>query len=223
MERSAISTGGASSLRAESCFSRWPPLRARFAGSIDALIAARCIQGVGGALLTPGSLALISAAYTDDAARGKAIGLWSGFSALTSAAGPLIGGWLTQEFSWRYVFVINIPIAIAVLAVLPLVPESRDESSDRHIDVIGATLATLGLGLLVYGLIAMNAGITATAVLIALVGSRCWQVSCSSNGGPKIRSFAAISSPRAPSVSRISIRSSSIPRWAEASTSCRSC
>lgn len=142
-----------------------------FAGSIDALIAARCVQGVGGALLTPGSLALISAAYTDDEARGNAIGLWSGFSALTSAAGPVIGGWLTQEFSWRYVFVMNIPIAIGVLAVLPLVAESRDESSDRHIDAVGATLATLGLGLLVYGLIAMNSGrITTTAVLIAIAG-----------------------------------------------------
>lgn len=142
-----------------------------FAGSIDILIAARCIQGVGGALLTPGSLALISAAYTGDGARGRAIGLWSGFSALTSAAGPVIGGWLTQEFSWRYVFVINIPIAIAVLAVLPMVADSRDESSDRHVDVIGATLATVGLGMLVYGLIAMNAGrIAPSAVVIAIAG-----------------------------------------------------
>jgi EmrB/QacA subfamily drug resistance transporter len=141
------------------------------AGSIDALIAARCIQGVGGALLTPGSLALISAAYTDDAARGKAIGLWSGFSALTSAAGPVIGGWLTQEFSWRYVFVINIPLAIAVLAILPLVPESRDDTSDRRIDVLGAGLATLGLGLLIYGLIAMDAGrVAAPAVVSAIAG-----------------------------------------------------
>ncbi|HEX3671956.1 MAG TPA: MFS transporter, partial [Candidatus Cybelea sp.] len=72
------------------------------AGSIEALIAARCLQGVGGALSTPGSLALLSAAY-DERDRGRAIGLWSGFSALTSALGPVIGGWLTQSFSWRYV------------------------------------------------------------------------------------------------------------------------
>ncbi|MGB8152163.1 MAG: DHA2 family efflux MFS transporter permease subunit, partial [Candidatus Cybelea sp.] len=140
------------------------------AGSIEMLIAARCIQGIGGALLTPGSLSLISAAYSGEA-RGRAIGLWSGFSALTSAAGPIIGGWLTQEFSWRYVFMINIPIALVVLAVLHGVPESRDETADRRIDVVGATLATLGLGLLVYGLIAMNSGrIAAEALGTAIVG-----------------------------------------------------
>jgi EmrB/QacA subfamily drug resistance transporter len=141
------------------------------AGSIEILIAARCVQGIGGALLTPGSLALISAAYSGEQ-RGRAIGLWSGFSALTSASGPIIGGWLTQEFSWRYVFIINIPVAILVLGVLQLgVPESRDESADRRIDVAGAALATLGLGLLVYGLIAMNSGrITAEAVGITIVG-----------------------------------------------------
>lgn len=141
------------------------------AGSIEILIAARCVQGIGGALLTPGSLALISAAYSGEQ-RGRAIGLWSGFSALTSASGPIIGGWLTQEFSWRYVFIINIPVAILVLVVLQLgVPESRDESADRRIDVAGAALATLGLGLLVYGLIAMNSGrITAEAVGTTIVG-----------------------------------------------------
>jgi EmrB/QacA subfamily drug resistance transporter len=141
------------------------------AGSIDALIAARCVQGVGGALLTPGSLALISAAYSGEQ-RGRAIGMWSGFSALTSAAGPIIGGWLTQEFSWRYVFVINVPLAILVLVVLQLgVPESRDDSADRRIDVVGAVLATSGLGLLVYGLIAMNAArITSVAIGTTLAG-----------------------------------------------------
>ena len=140
------------------------------AGSIEMLIAARCVQGIGGALLTPGSLALISAAYSGEA-RGRAIGLWSGFSALTSAAGPIIGGWLTQEFSWRYVFIINVPLALVVLAVLHGVPESRDETADRRIDVVGATLATLGLGLLVYGLIAMNSGrITAEALGTTIVG-----------------------------------------------------
>jgi EmrB/QacA subfamily drug resistance transporter len=146
-------------------------LACALAGSIEMLIAARCLQGVGGALSTPGSLALISSAY-DARARGRAIGLWSGFSALTSAAGPLIGGWLTQEFSWRYVFVINIPIAVAVLTVLALrVPESRDDSADRKIDAVGAALATLGLGLLVYGLIEMNgARITAAAIGVALLG-----------------------------------------------------
>jgi EmrB/QacA subfamily drug resistance transporter len=141
------------------------------AGTPEMLIAARCVQGVGGALLTPGSLAMISAAYgVSD--RGRAIGLWSGFSALTSAAGPVVGGWLTQHYSWRYVFLINIPIAVAVLVIVfARVGESRDESAVRRVDVRGAVLATLGLALLVYGLIEMNAGrVTAIAVVIVLAG-----------------------------------------------------
>ncbi|MGC1986311.1 MAG: MFS transporter [Candidatus Cybelea sp.] len=141
------------------------------AGTPELLIAARCIQGVGGALLTPGSLSMISAAY-GVSERGRAIGLWSGFSALTSAAGPVVGGWLTQHYSWRYVFLINIPIAIAVLAIVfARVHESRDESAVRRVDVRGAVLATLGLALLVYGLIEMNAGrISAIAVVIVFAG-----------------------------------------------------
>ncbi len=139
------------------------------ASSVEWLIAARCVQGIGGALATPGSLSLLSAAYSGDA-RGKAIGLWSGFSALTSAAGPIIGGWLTQTFSWRYVFVINLPIAaIALLILILCVAESRDETADRHIDVGGATLATLGLALLVYGLIDMNAARVSAAAVGAVV------------------------------------------------------
>jgi EmrB/QacA subfamily drug resistance transporter len=146
-------------------------LACALAPNIAVLIAARCIQGIGGALSTPGSLALLSAAY-DSQSRGRAIGLWSGFSALTSACGPIIGGWLTQSFSWRYVFVINVPIAVAVLVILALwVPESRDESADRKIDVPGAALATLGLGLLVYGLIEMNGGnVSARALSLTAAG-----------------------------------------------------
>jgi EmrB/QacA subfamily drug resistance transporter len=144
-------------------------LACALAGNITVLIVARCIQGIGGALSTPGSLALISAAYDNDT-RGRAIGLWSGFSALTSAVGPVIGGWLTQDFSWRYVFLINVPLAIAVLVILALrVPESRDESADRKIDVIGAALATAGLGSLVYGLIEMNAGRVSVSALGAVL------------------------------------------------------
>ena len=141
------------------------------ANSITMLIAARCLQGVGGALATPGSLALITSAY-DEQTRGRAIGLWSGFSALTSALGPVLGGWLTQSFSWRYVFVINVPLAIVVLLVVALhVSESRDEAADRRIDVMGAALATIGLGLLVYGLIEMNGSrISAPALAAVLAG-----------------------------------------------------
>jgi EmrB/QacA subfamily drug resistance transporter len=145
-------------------------LACALASDITVLIAARCVQGVGGALSTPGSLALISAAY-DGQARGRAIGLWSGFSALTSAFGPVLGGWLTQEYSWRYVFVINGPIAVVVLLGLFLgVAESRDDTSVRKIDAIGAALATLGLGSLVYGLIEMNAGRVSVPPLVAVFG-----------------------------------------------------
>ncbi|HEX3369425.1 MAG TPA: MFS transporter [Candidatus Cybelea sp.] len=146
-------------------------LACAIAGTPEMLIAARCVQGIGGALLTPGSLAMISAAY-GVADRGRAIGLWSGFSALTSAAGPVVGGWLTQHYSWRYVFLINIPIAVAVLLIVFAgVRESRDESAVRRIDVRGAVLATLGLALLVYGLIGMNAGrISASELVVVFAG-----------------------------------------------------
>ncbi|HXP92214.1 MAG TPA: MFS transporter [Candidatus Binatia bacterium] len=142
-----------------------------FASDIGTLVAARCVQGIGGALLMPGSLALISARYSGEA-RGRAIGTWSGFSALTAAFGPVLGGWLTQQFSWRYVFFINIPIAVAVIAVVLFhVPESRDESAARKIDFAGVTLATAGLGALVYGLIAMdNGGVNAVAAACVAAG-----------------------------------------------------
>jgi len=125
------------------------------ATGIQMLNAARCLQGIGGALATPGSLALISAAYSG-AARGRAIGTWSGFSAMTAAIGPLLGGWLAQAASWRLVFVINVPFAVLVLFALTRVNESRDAGAARKLDVIGGALATLGLGSLVYGLIRLQ-------------------------------------------------------------------
>jgi EmrB/QacA subfamily drug resistance transporter len=127
------------------------------APSIAFLIAARCFQGVGGALAVPESLALISSTYTG-AERGKAIGTWSGFASITGAAGPLIGGVLAQHASWRWVFVINIPIALAVVLIAwSHVPESKDSHAVRGIDWSGALLATGGLGSLVYGLIRIQA------------------------------------------------------------------
>jgi EmrB/QacA subfamily drug resistance transporter len=123
------------------------------APDVITLIVARSIQGIGGALAVPESLALISVTFTGDE-RGKAIGTWSGFASLTGAAGPVIGGFLAQTASWRWVFLINVPLAVLVLAVAILrVPESRDEKAVRAIDWTGALLATLGLGTLVYGLI----------------------------------------------------------------------
>lgn len=123
------------------------------APSIVVLIVARSVEGIGAALAVPESLALISVTFTGEE-RGKAIGTWSGFASLTSAAGPLIGGFLAQTASWRWVFLINVPFAILVLAIAILrVPESRDENAGRAIDWKGALLATFGLGALVYGLI----------------------------------------------------------------------
>ncbi len=119
---------------------------------IHQLIAARAVQGLGAALLTPGSLAIISASFAAEA-RGRAIGTWSGFSAITSALGPVLGGWLIQHASWRWIFFINLPIAAAVILIsLWHVPESRGTKAKR-LDVPGALLATIGLGSLIYGLI----------------------------------------------------------------------
>ncbi|MFL6451912.1 MAG: MFS transporter [Bryobacteraceae bacterium] len=106
------------------------------------LIAARAVQGVGGALLVPGSLALISASFTAEE-RGRAIGTWSGFSAITAAIGPVLGGWLVQHGSWRWVFFINLPIAVVVLAVtLVLVPESHDPERSQKKISIGSVLCS---------------------------------------------------------------------------------
>jgi EmrB/QacA subfamily drug resistance transporter len=125
------------------------------AGSMEMLIVARCAQGVGGALATPGSLALLSATF-EGARRGRAIGTWSGASAMTAAAGPLLGGWLVQVASWRWVFIINLPLAALVLFALGRVAESRDVDEPPGLDFGGAALATLGLGGLVYGLIRLQ-------------------------------------------------------------------
>jgi EmrB/QacA subfamily drug resistance transporter len=115
------------------------------------LIGMRAVQGVGGALLVPGSLALISASFPPER-RGRAIGTWSGVSAVAAGFGPVLGGWLIENASWRWIFFVNVLPAAAVLLILPRVPESRDPDAGR-LDVPGAVLVTLGLGGLVYGLI----------------------------------------------------------------------
>lgn len=140
-----------------------------FAPNIGALIFWRAAQGVGGALLVPGSLAIISATF-DESHRGAAIGQWSGFTTITSAIGPVLGGWLVQYVSWRAVFFINVPIAAITLAiVLWRVDESRDESAKGALDWPGVALATAGLGALVFGLIEASAlGLAAPLVLVSL-------------------------------------------------------
>ncbi len=117
-----------------------------------ALVAARAAQGVGGALLVPSSLAIISAAFPEKE-RGRAIGTWAGFSALTSALGPVLGGWLVDAWSWRAIFLVNVPIAVVTLVfAFRHVPESRDDKDDAAVDWRGGLLATIGLGALAYGL-----------------------------------------------------------------------
>jgi EmrB/QacA subfamily drug resistance transporter len=117
------------------------------------LVAARALQGVGAALLTPGSLAILEASF-QPADRGRAIGAWSGLGGVATAIGPFLGGWFIQAASWRLIFMINLPVA-AVVAVLTWrhVPESRDPEATGAVDVAGGALATFGLVGLTYGLI----------------------------------------------------------------------
>jgi EmrB/QacA subfamily drug resistance transporter len=123
-----------------------------FASNIQLLVIARSVQGVGAAFLVPGSLSIISASF-DETTRGQAIGTWSGFTAITAAAGPVLGGWLIEHASWRWAFFINIPIAAAVIAIsLWQIPESRNASAG-FVDWVGTLLATVGLGGVVYGFI----------------------------------------------------------------------
>jgi EmrB/QacA subfamily drug resistance transporter len=118
-----------------------------------ALIAARALQGVGGALLTPGSLAIIQASYSPDD-RSRAIGAWSGLGGVAAAIGPFLGGWLISAVSWRLIFFINLPVAAAVVWISARhVPESRDPSVTGRLDIGGAALVTIGLIGVVYGLI----------------------------------------------------------------------
>jgi EmrB/QacA subfamily drug resistance transporter len=139
------------------------------AQSIQQLIYARALQGVGAALLTPGSLAIISASFPEQE-RGRAIGTWSGFTAITTALGPVLGGWLIEHASWRWIFFINLPLALAVIVIsLWHVPESRGPAA-RWLDIPGALLVTIGLGGLVYGLVeSPRLGWTNLGVVVSLI------------------------------------------------------
>lgn len=150
------------------------------APNMEVLIAARALQGVGGALLTPGSLALISSSFRRED-RGAAIGAWSGLGGLAAALGPLLGGFLA-EHTWRAVFLINVPIAIFVVVVTVVkVPESRNQYSDPGLDVMGTALAVIGLAATTFGLtelsnngaspgpmVAVTGGVAAFAALVAV-------------------------------------------------------
>jgi MFS family permease len=121
--------------------------------SINRLILARAVQGIGAALLVPGSLAIISASFAEKD-RGRAIGTWSGFTSITAAIGPVLGGWLIEHASWRWVFFINLPVSAMVLILtFWRVPESRNPEAPGKPDSTGALLASLGLGGVVFALI----------------------------------------------------------------------
>ncbi|MEU7721707.1 MFS transporter [Streptomyces tibetensis] len=138
------------------------------------LIAARALQGVGGALLTPGSLALIQASFHPDD-RGRAVGLWSGFGGIGAAVGPFVGGWLVDGPGWRWVFLLNVPVALVCVPVaLRHVPESGDQQAHGRFDVLGAVLGALALALVTYALIEAGEGglvvvVSAVAGLAAAV------------------------------------------------------
>jgi EmrB/QacA subfamily drug resistance transporter len=130
------------------------------------LIAARALQGIGGALLTPGSLAIIQSSFHRDD-RSRAVGLWSGFGGIGAAVGPFLGGWLVAGPGWRWVFLLNVPLALLCVPVaLRHVPESRDGGKHARFDVLGAALGALALALLTYALIEAKSG----SVVVALTG-----------------------------------------------------
>ncbi|MFF3989352.1 MFS transporter [Streptomyces sp. NPDC001797] len=129
------------------------------------LIGARALQGIGGALLTPGSLALIQASFHPDD-RARAVGLWSGFGGIGAAVGPFLGGWLVDGPGWRWVFLLNVPLALLCVPVaLRHVPESADGRAHGRFDILGAVLGALALGLVTFALI--EAGTTS---LLAVAG-----------------------------------------------------
>ena len=140
------------------------------APNLQVMIAGRVLQGIGGALLTPGSLAILQTSFRHSD-RGKAVGAWSGLTSVAAAIGPFVGGWLVDSGSWRLIFLINLPLALAtVLVTLKHVPETRDETSTGKLDVAGAVLATIGLAGLTFGLIsAGDRGFGDARVLAALV------------------------------------------------------
>lgn len=140
------------------------------APTVELLVAARFVQGVAGALLTPGSLAMIEASFRSED-RSAAIGAWSGLAGVATAVGPLLGGYLVDAVSWRAIFLINLPIGAFVVAMAGRhVPETRDPAAAGHLDVRGAALAALGLAGTTYALIEGPGDATSPVVLVAAVG-----------------------------------------------------
>ncbi len=137
----------------------------------EVLVAARIVQGAGAALLTPGSLAMIQGAFDADD-RAEAIGSWSGLGSIAAALGPLVGGGLVQLASWRWVFLINLPVAVVTVAVAQRhVPETRDPEAPDRFDVPGAVLATLALGGATYALVQWGGPGVPWAVALAVAAA----------------------------------------------------
>ena len=135
------------------------------------LIAARVLQGVGGALLTPGSLAMIQGAFVAED-RAPAIGAWSGLGSIAAAIGPFVGGALVDYASWRWIFLINLPLAVlTVLLAVRFVPETRDPHASTHFDWWGAVLASLALGGTTYALIEWGGTAAVVAAVVAVVSA----------------------------------------------------
>lgn len=134
------------------------------------LIAARVVQGIGAALLTPGSLAMMQGSFRQED-RARAIGTWSGMAGVATMLGPFVGGGLVEAVGWRYVFWINIPIAIAIVVItVRHVPESRDPQASQRFDLLGATLGAIGLGGITFALIEAGSRPTSTIVAAAVIG-----------------------------------------------------
>ena len=135
------------------------------APTVELLVAARGLQGIGGALLTPGSLAILQASFRPED-RSRAIGIWSGFGATAAVIGPLVGGWLLDVGSWRWVFLVNLPVAGLVLLLARHIPETKDADAPQRSDVVGVVWAVIGLGGLTYGL-------TTGSLPTTLIGAVC--------------------------------------------------
>ena len=135
------------------------------APGIGWLVGARALQGIGGALMTPGSLAILQASFRPED-RSRAIGIWSGFGGIAAVIGPLLGGWLLGVGSWRLVFLVNLPVAVVVLFLARHIPETKDEEASHHLDVPGVVFAVLGLGALTAGLREGSVGLVLVGVVL---------------------------------------------------------
>ena len=142
-------------------------------GSTVVLIAARAVQGVGAAIISPATLSIITTTFEEGAERNKALGVWGAMGGGGAAAGVIFGGVLTRYLGWEWIFFVNVPVGAAVLAVTrPFVRESRDEPEHRSFDLLGATAVTAGLALLVYAISeAPNNGWGATSTIASLAAS----------------------------------------------------